>query len=472
MRLRLPAPWLLLLLLTASGCASYSPMPLTHRAVERELAPPSQQAVRMALAHLHHPLLQPITFDLSDGLSPDEAALLAVVANPLLKAVKAARGEAAAQVIQAGLLPDPTLSGSMDLPFGADSGGKVTAYGVGLEWEITSLMGRNARLTAARAHRRSVDLAVAWREWQVAEAAKLHLYRLFFAKKRLSLAREREETVKRLYGMEERGVKIGAVSGDLLIQDRLMARRTMAARLRAEEAVRAEALRLKRILGVPGRWRFRLQRGISPPPPPSAGVREELLRGIEERRPDLLALKMGYMSQDERLRAAIDAQFPRLAIGVNTGRDTDSVKTVGMGITLSIPIFDHNQGMIAHARARRRRLFQEYAARLFEARSDIALLLQGVDATSRELNNARRALRECRDLARRRKRAVEVGELPWTSYYRTLLELNSREREVLDLKQRLTEFIIGLEAASGHYLTSPWQRSGRTGDRMGAGGGS
>ena len=73
----------------------------------------------------------------------------------------------------------------------------MNAYGLGLSWEITSLIARSAKINAARAHVTSVDLDIAWQEWQVAQAAKLHVYRLVFARQQVELAREVEK------GLEE-----------------------------------------------------------------------------------------------------------------------------------------------------------------------------------------------------------------------------------------------------------------------------
>src|SRR5437016_4750636 len=88
------------------GCQQYQAKPMTAEAVEQELLPPDRQALRVRIAKLRHPLLPPITFDGSEGITPDQAAVLAVVLNPSLRAERDGRGIAQAQLIQAGLLPN------------------------------------------------------------------------------------------------------------------------------------------------------------------------------------------------------------------------------------------------------------------------------------------------------------------------------------------------------------------------------
>ena len=67
----------------AAGC--YRAMPLDSEALGKALAPPNMEAIRVQAKTLQHPLLRPIEFDERDGLSPDEAAILAVL-NRLFEA--------------------------------------------------------------------------------------------------------------------------------------------------------------------------------------------------------------------------------------------------------------------------------------------------------------------------------------------------------------------------------------------------
>jgi hypothetical protein len=85
------------------GCASYHPLPLSNASVRQRLHPPAAKALQIAAAQLHHPLLAPVPLHLRSGLGPDQAAILAVILNPKLRADRDRRGLAAAQLIQAGI---------------------------------------------------------------------------------------------------------------------------------------------------------------------------------------------------------------------------------------------------------------------------------------------------------------------------------------------------------------------------------
>ena len=189
--------FLIVLTIFMSGCAVYHKLPLNQSTVSENLKPPSIETIRIKAKSIQHPILKPIEFNIRDGLSPDEAAILAVLANPTLRAIRDQKGISAAQLLQAGILPNPQLSFSIDMPTGGNTQDTVNALGFGLGWDITSLITHSAKLDMARSHAQSVDLDIAWKEWQVAQAARLSVYRLIFTEKQLILARKHCETTQK-----------------------------------------------------------------------------------------------------------------------------------------------------------------------------------------------------------------------------------------------------------------------------------
>ena len=126
-------------------------MPLNEAVIGERLTPPNMETIRIQASNIRHPILKPIEFDIRNGLSPDDAAILAVVANPKLRAIRDQRKLAAAQLLQAGVLPNPQFSYGLDAPTGGATQGTVNAFNVGLSWEITSIISRDAKIAAARA---------------------------------------------------------------------------------------------------------------------------------------------------------------------------------------------------------------------------------------------------------------------------------------------------------------------------------
>jgi outer membrane protein, heavy metal efflux system len=70
--------------------------------------------LRIQGTQIKHPTLHPVRLDPGNGITPTQAAIIAVLANPKLRAERNRRGLAEAQLIQAGILPNPSISYSID----------------------------------------------------------------------------------------------------------------------------------------------------------------------------------------------------------------------------------------------------------------------------------------------------------------------------------------------------------------------
>jgi outer membrane protein TolC len=370
----------------------------------------------------------------------------------VLRAARDRRGVAAAQLLQAGILPNPGLSYSLDIPTGGDTQGTVNAYALGLTYEVIPLITRGAQVDAARAQAAAVDLDIAWQEWQTAEGAKLHVYNLAVLEKQLMAARDEQKDLQGNLDVVKQALDLG----DLTVVD-LAAAQTALQKARAlvltiEQQREQERLLLNQSVGFPPDQSLALQRDIAPPSYerllPFAGITQ----GLEERRLDLLALKKGYQSQQARLRAAILAQFPRLSIGPTRARDNTNVVTTGFSISIDVPVFDRNQGRIAVERATREQLFDEYMVRLFDARAEIAAILADLRSIEKQIVAAEEAISIAANLIRNYRLALLEGNADVVTYYNARNELLSKRIDVFRLKADLASRVIALEIASGQCL--------------------
>ncbi len=443
---------LLFLILMLSGCATYHPMPLDKTAVDRALTPPALEMVALQASQSHHPLLRPVNFDLRDGLSPDEAAILAVIVNPQLRALRDQKGLAQAQLLQAGILPNPQFSYSLDIPMAGATQGTVKGYGLGLSWDIVSLLTRSAKMAAARKQAAAVDLDVAWQEWQIAQAARLQVYRLALLDRQLTVARDEEKGLEDNAATVKRALDLGYVTIINLSAAQASLQKVHLQVQTIEQQGEQERLALNRTLGLPPEQQVPLAAHLDPPSPQTLPSLQDISRNLEERRLDLLALKMGYQSQEERLRAAILAQVPKINIGFAHASDTTHVITTGFAVTIDLPIFDRNQGRIAMEKATRQRLFDEYVSRLFTARADVARLLADMAALSRQIKTTEQSIPTLSNLVQTYHHALLEGNADVISYYNARDELIARQLELLKLKRNLADQRIALEIAAGEYL--------------------
>ncbi len=443
----------ILILSGLAACATYHPKPLDEHAVSQALSSPDTSRISIKAKEIKHPILKPRDIDFEKGISTEDAAIVAVITNPTLRAERDRRGIAQAQLLQAGILPNPTFSYSLDLPTGGNTGGTVNAYGLGLDWNIIkSLLTRGSEVGAARAGAASVNLEVAWKEWQVAESAKQRVYRLFYLEKQLAVAREEENRLERNLAAIRKAVNMGDMTIiDLEAVDATL-RRTHESVLDLEQKLKQERLGLNRVLGFPPSSKIPLKKWVTLPQFETVPPLGDIMEGLETRRLDLLALRQGYESQEARLRATVRAQFPEISIGLAHARDTSDVITTGFSVSIGLPVFDRNQGHIALETASRKQLYDEYMNRVFQARADAAGILADVRAVREQIDAANKAVDTLKKLVSVSYDGFLEGNIDALTYYNEVDRLTTRRLDVMRLEQDLADLHIALEITAGKVL--------------------
>ena len=446
------------LAISLGACAVYHREALTPERVAASLRPPSRGAVRIEAAKLRHPLLPPVTFRAQDdGLSPEQAAVFAVIANPKLRSIRDARGLARAQIIQAGILPNPQLSPSLDLPFGNSVPGVRIAYGLNLNWEVTSIFARGAKIEAAKAKASSVDLSVAWQEWQAAQAAKLAVYQLSSLRRQVELAREIEGGLVQNAKLLSEAVARHDKTETDLAPAQAAAQQAQSDRLLLEQLETGARLLLNQTLGLPPSASVRLRANLRFPSPAQAlrVAARDLAPGLEERRLDLVALKLGYESQEATLRGAVRAQFPKITLGVTRANDNANLRSLGPNAVIDLPFFDRNQGNIAIEKATREQLFDDYTGRVFDARAELAKASADLRFIAQRADSARAAIPALEKLATTYESELGAGNVDALVSYGARQSLGAKQLEAEKLRADLAAGIIALELASGQpALTS------------------
>lgn len=182
-------------LVALGSCTRYHARPLAPVDAIGTGGRDSLARVAVDASSIKHPLLAPVHVNVADRITPDEAALLAVAANPDLRAARAARGVAGAQLVAAGILPNPVLSGALDVPT-APGSSAVTAVTLGAAVDLLGFATRSSERSAARPGVASVDLSLAWLEWQVAQAARLRAFDILLLDRALGLVTEQRRALE------------------------------------------------------------------------------------------------------------------------------------------------------------------------------------------------------------------------------------------------------------------------------------
>jgi cobalt-zinc-cadmium efflux system outer membrane protein len=421
-----------------SGCATYHPKPLpTKPDLMRSLA------LTVPASRLDLPGLKPHPIP-TNGLDEMAVITLAVFNNPDLKAARLQAGVAGAQLLEAGLLPDPVVSG------GFTRSPLHTGYNIGLSEDLQALITRGAAKAAAKARARQVNLEILWQEWQVAEKAReLFIQSQADDQLRRVLTKTRDLLVNR-YRQDEAALKRNNVTADVGSTD-------LAALTAADTQLRQLQLEINRtrhaldqLLGLKPDVPLHLV-GRSSSRPVSPRQFQAAVAALPHRRADLIALQAGYQSQEQSLREAVLAQFPSMSAGVEQAKSAEEgVHTVGLTVNVTLPIFNRNRGQIAIQRATRAVLYETYQARLDQAVSDADQVWKATRIMTHQLHGLESHLPVLKETALAAERNFRQGNLDLATF--VSLESNFlveqadavRLRASLEQAQSALETLLGL----------------------------
>lgn len=415
-----------------AGCAHYTSLPLPDASA---LAGDAQTLPAPAASS------QPLTIE--------QVVALALANNPDLKAARLGRAVAAGQSKQAGILPNPSLSGAL-LPL-LSGAGTVPGWSIGISQDIKALVSYKSRHRAALDSEGQVSADVVWQEWQVAGKARQLAADLIMG------ARSRPLYAAHYALLQDRGARL----------ERALAARTVTLADVAPDRVALQSARatldtldqnqlslrhqLNALLGLHPDAPLRLADTLDLPRFDAAEVRQGL-PDLPRRRPDLLALRRGYAAADENVRQAILSQFPDLVLGGSASSDNSKVISGGPNVTLGLPIFDRGQGNIAIANATRAQLRAEYAARLAATSGEVGAMLAESEQLAAQLEIARQDLPVLRAAAVHAHTAFAATHLDERTYLDLVSNRFAREQEVMTLETALLDRRIAIQTLVGAGL--------------------
>lgn len=434
-----------------SGCATYRPAPLDTSAAILERAP---AGLVEDAALIERPFIAGRTVDLDQPLDRDGLALVALLYNPDLVALRQRMGVAEAQLFDARLIPDPSVGLSIDRVISGPATAQPGTIAGQIAQDINALRSRGARVDAAEQGLRQVRLDLAWAEWQVVEQVRLLGAQVAWLERIADLAEANRHDAEDLLQRTLRAAGRGDIPPDQLQAARVAALDAADRATTARLALTSARQDLRRQLGTPPDFAFTLARPDAPATAPALAMLTD--RAIAERL-DLAALRAGYASQEASVRQAIINQFPALNLGFSAQRDNSDNGIIGALLDFTLPLWNRNRGQIAIERATREVLRAEYDARLFAVRADLAQALALIDELRREERRLSAEITPLQQFADATDRAAQRGDLPLATALTARQSLRDKQLLLAGVQQGLAEQFIALELASG----IPWQNWNR-----------
>ncbi len=428
-----------------AGCATYQSKPLDLHPTMMDAVPHiTVDTNKMPLAELRSHPFDPNNLDMTD------IAMLAVINDPDLKVARDDAHVAYAQAFAAGLLPEPQFSSEVDVPGPPVPGADSRAFNVGLSWDIGALLYHSAQVKSAKLAAKQTDLNLLWQEWQVVAQARVLFAQNVVDQDLLQIEKESRDVLKSRYAHTQDALNKGLTTVDITMTD-LTALAAAESQIHTTELdLHSKHAQLTALLNLSPAVELHLVGSAQLPPLDEAKVRA-ILPDLASRRPDLLALRAGYESQDATYRASILQQFPDFTIGINRQRDTSNVYSTGYIVNFAIPV-NGNRGNIAVASATRQKLYDDFESRYSAANRDILSDLRDEPLLQRQLGEANEALTNLKKASTHAQAAFDAGNLDELSFATLRSGLLNKEIEVVNLKEAILERDISLQTLIGSDL--------------------
>src|SRR5712691_9530262 len=434
--MRLPAlgvkGWVALLLAgLLSGCAVFEPRPIDPAKVEAEfrgraLSDPGLRAFIEANRPGRRETPPPGTLDLV------ELTLIAFYYHPDLDVARARVGVATAGIVTAGGRPNPGVALTPEYNADALTGVSPWILGFSFQIPVETAGKRGYRIARAEHLTEAARLDLAAVAWRVQSRVRAALAEHLFARQELQLLDAEERIRSESALVMEKRLAIGDVSRpDVDTARAEVARTRLAARsaaTRVVESLAALAIALgipvSALDGVSFAWP-ELTRApgddvLSPPALQRAGLvnRTDVRRALAE-----------YAAAEALLRLEIARQYPDVQIGPGYKWDQGDDK-FSLGFSVTLPVFNRNEGPIAEAEARRRELSARFLALQSGVIGEIDRALMRYRAVLSEVTEAEAALRALEGRERATARALALGEADRLSLVGVQLQraLAARER--------------------------------------------
>jgi cobalt-zinc-cadmium efflux system outer membrane protein len=295
---------------------------------------------------------------LQDGLTEDEAVLMALWNNAAFQETLADLGLSRADLINAGMLPNPTLS--MLIPIETKPLELTAKYPLEILW-LRPRRVKSAKLEYERATHRLVQSGL-----DLIRDVRLACAEVALANHKVKLGASTLDLNRRIAELSEARLKSGESSEletSAALIDALQAQEQVT---RSHQDANIAGERLRNLIGL-GLNDSKAQLEEFPPRPLAEPKLEICLTKALATRPDLRAAELGVEAAGKRIGLARAEAFTIAAV-----LDVNEEKPkwlIGPGIDLAVPIVNQNQGGIAQAKAR----FEKAARQYFTVRDRTAL---------------------------------------------------------------------------------------------------
>ena len=328
-------------------------------------------------------------------LTLPKAVAISLQNNGDLKALREEKGVRDAGKVRAGVLPNPTLE--LEGETGALTGSSAeSSLSIGMSQEFLLGGKREKRLRAAEGELEAFRWQLADRERALRGEVQTAFFDLLLAQERLDLADRSVELNRQLLQVTKDRLAAGDIPELEMNLARVELTRSEGARIEAERSLLQSRSRLATLMGL----RADEQPDIVPVSAPDKISRKtiaEMKQLALDHRPDLKAFAAEKTKGDAEVALAGSEAIPNLTAGLAVTREAtaievggvegrDTAHTIGLKVSMPIPLFDRNQAGVQEARARRSSTESRLAAAMRNVEREVETAYAGLQNTEKVLS--------------------------------------------------------------------------------------
>ncbi|MGE5304624.1 MAG: TolC family protein [Alphaproteobacteria bacterium] len=417
-----------ILTIALTGCATFQPKPIS----------PEQTAAAFEARSLANAGLKKfMEINLRHAIAPwppnawtfPMLTLVAFYYHPDLDLARAKWRAAEAAIITAGGRPNPTVGFTPE--FNANTASKVSPwiFSPTFDLPIETAGKRGYRVAEAEQLSEAARLAIAGAAWQVRSRLRRRFLDLYMAIQKQALLEKQQTDQEEIVKVLEQRLEAGEASEPDVTQARIALRQTTLG-LRDAQKQSAEArVRVADALGLPVEAldHVALSFDIFDHVPPIRNLpRQNVQRQALLGRPDISAALAEYAASQSDLQLAIAKQYPDIHLGPGYKWDQGDNKW-SFGISLTLPIFNQNQGPIAEAEVRRKKAAVRFAALQAGIIGEVDRSLAGYGVALQKLATADALVAEQKKQLQSAEELFKAGAADRVALGGALLELDAIE---------------------------------------------
>jgi cobalt-zinc-cadmium efflux system outer membrane protein len=350
-------------------------------------------------------------------------SLAAFYYHPDLDVARAEWEVAKAGVITAGAIPNPSMDFTPQYDTPSPAGVPPWTLGLILDIPIETAGKRGYRIARAKHLFEAAALNMATVAWRVRSRLRASLLNLYAPDQLAANLRKEISIQEALVKLMGKRLAVGEVSRPDVTLAHISLDQT---RLSLEEAQKQKAqaqVQLANALGLPVAALDEATISFAfvdrlPAEPPLTALRSRALLN----RPDILGALSEYAASQSTLQLEIAKQYPDIQLGPGYQYDQGENKW-SIGISLTLPVFNQNQGPIAEAEARRKQAESRFTALQARVIGEIDRALAGYKAALKKLNVADSLLVDKQRRLQSTQEMFHVGETDRLSLLSGELEL-------------------------------------------------